>query len=86
MGAAAMIGLDEGTARGHAGTAGHSDIRVTRGYTHVSSALAADGAERSWLAMAPYSHGSAPIGSQVGSRWRQPLLSLTTPPPDVFKR
>jgi hypothetical protein len=24
----------------------HSDIRVTRGYTHVSSALARDGADR----------------------------------------
>ena len=44
---AATIGLDEGTALAVVQELlGHSDIRVTRGYTHVSSALAADGAER----------------------------------------
>jgi integrase len=44
---AAAIGLDEGTALAVVQELlGHSDIRVTRGYTHVSSALAADGAER----------------------------------------
>jgi len=44
---AATIGLDEGTALAVVqDLLGHSDIRVTRGYTHVSSALAADGAER----------------------------------------
>jgi integrase len=44
---AATIGLDEGTALAVVQELlGHSDIRVTRGFTHVSSALAADGAER----------------------------------------
>ena len=44
---AATVGLDEGTALAVVQELlGHSDIRVTRGYTHVSSALAADGAER----------------------------------------
>jgi integrase len=44
---AATIGLDEGTALAVVQELlEHSDIRVTRGYTHVSSALAADGAER----------------------------------------
>jgi site-specific recombinase XerD len=44
---AATIGLDQGTALAVAQELlGHSDIRVTRGYTHVSAALAADGAER----------------------------------------
>jgi integrase len=44
---AATIGLDEGTALAVVQELlGHSDIRVTRGYTHVSTALAADGAER----------------------------------------
>jgi site-specific recombinase XerD len=44
---AATIGLDEGTALAVVQELlGHSDIRVTRGYTHVSSALARDGAER----------------------------------------
>ncbi len=44
---AATFGLDEGTALAVVQELlGHSDIRVTRGYVHVSSALAADGAER----------------------------------------
>jgi integrase len=44
---AATIGLDQGTALAVVQELlGHSDIRVTRGYAHVSSALAADGAER----------------------------------------
>ena len=44
---AATIGQDQGTALAVVQELlGHSDIRVTRGYTHVSSALAADGAER----------------------------------------
>jgi integrase len=44
---AATIGLDEGTALAVVQELlGHSDIRVTRGSTHVSAALAADGAER----------------------------------------
>jgi site-specific recombinase XerD len=44
---AATIGLDEGTALAVVQELlGHSDIRVTRGYTHVSSALARDGADR----------------------------------------
>ena len=44
---AATIGLDEGIALAVVQELlGHSDIRVTRGYTHVSSALAADGAAR----------------------------------------
>jgi site-specific recombinase XerD len=44
---AATIGLDQGTALAVVQELlGHSDIRVTRDYTHVSSALAADGAER----------------------------------------
>jgi site-specific recombinase XerD len=44
---AATIGLDRGAALPVVQELlGHSDIRVTRGYTHVSSALAVDGAER----------------------------------------
>ena len=45
---AATIGLDQGTALAVVQELlGHSDIRVARGYTlHVSSAQAADGAER----------------------------------------
>ena len=44
---AATIGLEEGTALAVVQELlGHSEIRVTRGYTHVTSALAADGAER----------------------------------------
>ena len=44
---AATIGLDEGTALAVVQELlVHSDIRVTRGYTHVSSALARDGADR----------------------------------------
>jgi integrase len=44
---AATFGLDAGTALAVVQELlGHSDIRVTRGYVHVSSALAADGAER----------------------------------------
>jgi integrase len=44
---AATIGLDEGTALAVVQELlGHSDIRVTRGYSHVSTALAADGAAR----------------------------------------
>jgi integrase len=43
---AATFGLDEGTALAVVQELlGHSDIRVTRGYVHVSSALAADGAD-----------------------------------------
>lgn len=44
---AATIGLAEGTALAVVQKLlAHPDIRVTRGYAHVSSALAADGAER----------------------------------------
>jgi site-specific recombinase XerD len=44
---AATISLAEGTAIAVVQELlGHSDIRVTRGYSHVSTALAADGAER----------------------------------------
>jgi site-specific recombinase XerD len=44
---AATIALDEGVALAVVQEMlGHSDIRVTRGYTHVSSVLAQDGAAR----------------------------------------
>jgi site-specific recombinase XerD len=49
---AATIALDEGVALAVVQEPlGHSDIRVTRGYTHISSLQAQDAAARLGLAM-----------------------------------
>ncbi len=67
----ATIALDEGVALADQEMLGHSDIRVTRGYTQVSSLLAQDAAARVWRAL---------FGTSAVIRPRSGSLSLSSGP------